>query len=461
MMLGSRSHRRWSRWLCLVVFPCSASAFSPLSALLPLSAVICEPSEDPLNVPILLSCFKIFTKFCISLVTRVASVASFSLKQSRSGKLPVATPESRYFVLSSFSPTQEGVTDFRALRAKFQNDSNLANKLVQPRKKPPPEILPKLGSGGNAVSKPLPLSKKEVIILKSKDEPAHPATQRSTHPQRNPFAWPRAQLRYVEPTEHNEEHKGNVLEKGLSSPKNGPEKPLPPYCADRQGSAQTSPEGPQLPNSFHHALRMWENALSRGEKSNAMLPTQRAANLYVHPCPEQRVMHAPAALGGSRMRPPGNEPTLDLPAQKKDGPHGSGSVLPQAPGGHRSSDEAAAESAAATVFCQLGYRAPGERQKGILSYTLNDKHIYICMHMSINVYKCSESAGCSSWREKLFRVGTLKQETKVAYWSAPFLPWRSWRLKKGVSNCCRAWVKGGVPISTKFLKIHFKKLPKF
>lgn len=83
------------------------------------------------------------------------------------------------------------------------------------------------------------------------------------------------------------------------------------------------------------------------------------------------------------------------------------------------------------------------------------------MHMSINVYKCSESAGYSSWREKLFRVGTLKQETKVAYWSAPFLPWRSWRLKKGVSNCCQAWVKGGVPISTKFLKIHFKKLPKF
>ncbi|XP_069644743.1 FYN-binding protein 2 isoform X5 [Haliaeetus albicilla] len=255
----------------------------------------------------------------------------------------------------------EGVTDFRALRAKFQNDSNLANKLVQPRKKPPPEIPPKLGSGGNAVSKPLPLSKKEVVILKSKNEPAHPATQRYTHTQSNPVAWPRAQLRYVEPKEHNDEHKGNVLEKGLSSPKNGPEKPLPSYCADRQGSAQTSPEGPPLPNSFHHALRMWESALSRGEKANAMLPTQRAANLYVQPCPEQRVVRAPAALGSSRMQPPGSEPALDLPAQKKDGLRGSGSALPQAPRGHRSSDEAAAESAAATVFCQPGYRAPGEQ----------------------------------------------------------------------------------------------------
>lgn len=91
-------------------------------------------------------------------------------------------------------------------------------------------------------------------------------------------------------------------------------------------------------------------------------------------------MRAPAALGGSRMRPPGSEPALDLPAQKKDGPRGSGSALPQAPRGHRSNDEAAAESAAATVFCQPGYRAPGEqpqRHKGIVSYTHNNKHIYI------------------------------------------------------------------------------------
>ena len=82
VMLGSRSHVCCSCCLCLVVFPCSAPVFSPVSALLPLSAVICEPSEDPLNELILLSCFKIFTRFCISLVTRVGSVVSFSLKQS-------------------------------------------------------------------------------------------------------------------------------------------------------------------------------------------------------------------------------------------------------------------------------------------------------------------------------------------------------------------------------------------
>ncbi|XP_068263229.1 FYN-binding protein 2 [Nyctibius grandis] len=256
----------------------------------------------------------------------------------------------------------EGVTDFRALRAKFQNDSNLANKLVQPRKKPPTESPPKLGSRDDAVSSPLPLSKREVIILKPKDEPAHPASQPSALTQRNPLAWPRAKLGYVEPTGHNKEHKGKVLEKGLSSPKNGPEKHLPSYYTDQHGSAQTAPEDPPLPNSFHHALQIWENTLSRSEKASAMLPAQRATNLYVHPCPEQRATRAPATSGASRMRPSGSKPVLDLPAQK-DALCRSGPALTQAPRGHRGSHAAAAESAAATAFCQPGYRTPREQPR--------------------------------------------------------------------------------------------------
>ncbi|XP_075567334.1 FYN-binding protein 2 [Pelecanus crispus] len=255
----------------------------------------------------------------------------------------------------------EGVTDFRALRAKFQNDTNFANKLVQPFKKPPTEIAPKLGSGGNTVSSPLPLSKRDVIILKPKDEPAHPASQPSALTQHNRLVWPRAKLGYVEPMGHNEDHKGNISEKGLSSLKNGPEKTLPSYCADQQGSAQTAPEGPPLPNSFHHVLQIWENTLTCSKTANVMVPTQRATNLYVHPCPEQRTMRAPAVSGSSRMQLSGGEPVLDLPAQKKDGLHGSRPALPQAPRGHRSSDEAGAESAVATAFCQLGYRAPREQ----------------------------------------------------------------------------------------------------
>ncbi|KAM7107516.1 FYN-binding protein 2 [Ciconia maguari] len=253
------------------------------------------------------------------------------------------------------------MTDFRALQAKFQNDSNLANKLVQPGKKPPTEIPPRLGSGGNAVSSPLPLSKREVITRKHKDEPAHPASQPSALTQCNPLAWPRAKLGYAEPTGHNKEHKGNVSEKGLSSPKNGPEKPLPSYCTDRHGSARTAPEDPPLPNSFHRALQIWENTLCCREKASAMLPAQQAANLYVHPCPKQRVTHALAASGGSRMRCSGSDPTLDLPAQKKDALRGSGPALPRARRGHGGSDEAAAEGVAATAFYQPGYRAPREQ----------------------------------------------------------------------------------------------------
>ncbi|XP_027636237.2 FYN-binding protein 2 isoform X2 [Falco peregrinus] len=263
--------------------------------------------------------------------------------------------------------TIEGVTDFRALRAKFQNDSNLASKLVQPHKKPPTEIVPKLGSGGNAVSSPLPLSKREGIILKPKGEPAHPARPHPALTQCNPLAHPPAKLGYVEPTGHNREHKGNILEKGPSSPKNSPQKPLPSHCTDRQGSAQRASEGPALPSSFHHALRMWENTLSCSEKASATLPAQRAANLYVHPSLEQRAARAPAVLSSSRMRPAGSEPALALPAQKKDALRGRGPALPHTPTGHRSSDEAGAEGAVATKSCQLGYRAPREQpqhQKG-------------------------------------------------------------------------------------------------
>ncbi|XP_035747649.1 FYN-binding protein 2 [Egretta garzetta] len=249
--------------------------------------------------------------------------------------------------------TAEGVTDFRALRAKFQNDSSLANKLVQPCKKPPTEIPPRLGSGGNAVSSPLPLSKREAIIPKSKDEPAHPASQPSALTQRNPLAWPRAQLGYVEQMGHNEEHKGNVLEKELRSSENGPEQPLPSYCTDQQGSAQTAPEGPPLPNSFHRALRIWENTLSCSEKASAMLPNPRATNLYVHPCLEQRALRSPAALGSSRTLLSGSKPMLDLPAWKKDALCGTGPALLQ-PGYRAPRQQPQHQKESEPPFCQPG-----------------------------------------------------------------------------------------------------------
>lgn len=247
------------------------------------------------------------------------------------------------------SPSQEGVTDFRALRAKFQNDSTLANKLVQPHKKPPAAIPPKLGSGGNAVSSPLPLSKRERIKIKPKGEPAHPASQASALTQRNPVARPRARLGYLEMPGQNAERKGNVSEKGLSSPKSGREKPLPSHFTDRRGSAQTAPEDSLLSSSFHHALQILENTLSRGKKASATLATPRAANFYVRPCPEQ--MCAPAASGSSGMQPSGSDAVVDSPAQKKDA--------------LRRSEPAPS---------QLGYRAPREppqHQKGTASYTLN------------------------------------------------------------------------------------------
>ncbi|XP_067996780.1 FYN-binding protein 2 isoform X4 [Melanerpes formicivorus] len=254
----------------------------------------------------------------------------------------------------------EGVTDFKALRAKFQNDPDLANKLMHPFRKPV-RIPPKLDSGEDAVFSPLPLSKRKVILLNPKDEAAHPASQHK------PLVWPRPRLGYVKLPGHEEEHKGNVSEKGQSLPKQGLEKPLPSYCTDQQGSAQESPESTLLPGSFQHTLQIWEKTSSRGEKASAVFPTQRAANLYVQPCPEQRLTHFPAASSSSRMQLSGSKPMLDLPVQKKDALPSSGLALPQAPRGHRSSDGVAVENAVANAACQPGYGAPREQsqqQKG-------------------------------------------------------------------------------------------------
>ncbi|XP_027734866.1 FYN-binding protein 2 isoform X2 [Empidonax traillii] len=245
----------------------------------------------------------------------------------------------------------ECVTDFKALRAKFQNDSDLANKLVQPLKKPSTEITSKLGSGGNAVSNPLPLSKRDVKIIK----PAHPTSQPSMLTQHSPLPLPQAKLG------HNKEQEGNISGKRLSSPQNSSEKPLLSCSSDQQGSGQTAPVDPQPPNSFHHVLQIWEETLSCNEKASATLPMQRAANLDMYPCPEQRATRAPVAWDSDRMRPSGSKAVLDWRAQKKNALRGSGTALPQAPRGHRSSDGAGAEGMVATAFCQAGYRPPGEK----------------------------------------------------------------------------------------------------
>ncbi|XP_053806425.1 FYN-binding protein 2 isoform X3 [Vidua chalybeata] len=232
----------------------------------------------------------------------------------------------------------EGVTDFKALRAKFQNDSNLANK---PGQKPPTEIAPKPGSAGNTSSSPLPLTKREVKVSK----PAHPSSQPPVLTQHNPLALPQG---YRERTGRNKEHTGSASEKGLSSPKSSSEKPLLSCGTDQQGSSQTTPEDPQLSDSFQHVLQIWEETLSRKEKTSPRLPAQRAAN------------SAPAASGSARMPPSGSCPVLDWRAQRKDALHGRGIALPQAPRGDRSSDGARAEAVVASAFCQSGYRVPRE-----------------------------------------------------------------------------------------------------
>ncbi|XP_074401834.1 FYN-binding protein 2 isoform X5 [Zonotrichia albicollis] len=226
----------------------------------------------------------------------------------------------------------EGVTDFKALRARFQNDSNSANK---PEQKPPKEIIPKPDSAGST-SSPLPLPKREVKVPK----PAHPTSQAPVLTQHSPLAQPGGDR---EQMGHSKERKDSTAEKGLGPPKSSSENPLLPCATAQQGSSQTAPEDPQLPDSFQHVLQIWEETLSRKEKTS---PTHRAANA------------ASAASGSARMAASGSSPVLDWRAQRKDAVHGRGIALPQAPRGHRSSDGAGAEGVVAPAFCLPGYRAP-------------------------------------------------------------------------------------------------------
>ncbi|POI29342.1 hypothetical protein CIB84_006908 [Bambusicola thoracicus] len=198
----------------------------------------------------------------------------------------------------------EGVTDFRALRAKFQHDSSVATKPVQPRQKP----SPRLGSGGSGVPRPMPNSKADVLVPGPHSESPRPASQLSAIAQK-------AKMGHTEPMENNEELKGNVSVKGLSSPiSSSPKQPMS-YCTEKQAPVQADPEDVPLLSSFHHALKMWQNTLSGGEKASTDLPTRRAMNLYVQPSPGQRVLHAPVTSNGSKVPPVGSHPEPARPAQ--------------------------------------------------------------------------------------------------------------------------------------------------
>ncbi|XP_010714383.1 FYN-binding protein 2 isoform X2 [Meleagris gallopavo] len=228
----------------------------------------------------------------------------------------------------------EGVTDFRALRAKFQHDSSLATKTVQPCQKPSPRLV----SRGNG----MPNSKADVLVPGPHSEPPCPASQLSAIAQR-------AKMGHTEPMEHNEERKENISVKGLSSPKSSSPKYPVSCCTEQQASVQAGPEDAPLLNSFHHALRMWQNTLSGGEKASTELPALRPMNLYVQPSPGQRVLHTPAASNVSKVPPVGSHPTPARPAQ--------GLASAQAAQG----DGKAAGSSAATILqpqCQKESKPP-------------------------------------------------------------------------------------------------------
>ncbi|XP_065594404.1 FYN-binding protein 2 isoform X2 [Cyrtonyx montezumae] len=228
----------------------------------------------------------------------------------------------------------EGVADFRALRAKFQHDSSLATKPVQPLQK----LSPGLGTRGSNV--PRPCSK-----------PPCPASQPSAVAQR-------AKMGHTVPMECNEEHKGNVSVKGLSSPKSRSPKYPVSYSTEQQASTQAGPEDAPLLNSFHHALQMWKNTLSGNEKASTELPARQAMNIYVQPSPEQRELRAPATSNGSKVPPVSSHPTPTRPAQGDGRAAGSSAATTLQPQSHKELKPPLCQLGAGTCLDSPGSKPP-------------------------------------------------------------------------------------------------------
>ncbi|OXB64564.1 hypothetical protein ASZ78_016016 [Callipepla squamata] len=222
----------------------------------------------------------------------------------------------------------EGVTDFKALRAKFQHDSSLATKPVQPLQK----LSPRLGTNGSNVPRPVPTSKADVLVPRPCSKPPCPASQPSAVAQR-------VKVGPTVPMECNEEHKGNVSVKRLSSPKSSSPKYPVSYSTEQQASTQAGPEDAPLLNSFQHALQMWKNTLSGNEKASTELPARRAMNLYVQPSPEQRELRASATSNGSKVPPVSSHPAPTRPAQGDGRAAGSSAATTLQPQSQKAAEE--------------------------------------------------------------------------------------------------------------------------
>ncbi|XP_042319684.1 FYN-binding protein 2 isoform X2 [Sceloporus undulatus] len=192
----------------------------------------------------------------------------------------------------------ERTEDFKALRAKFQSDSNFSNALLPPTKKPPvvirpwqssnsssspspkpkplslkqvPEIIPRQSSDGSSVSCPKPLRQVHVPVPEQKMDKFTYISQQSEITPSKPRALPRVRLRELSEVRKNNDRKDaefpGMLGKG-AMPVADLQKQRPASCVYPQEMVLAN-------TTFHNTCQIWESVSSlKSEQRSSTAPPQ-------------------------------------------------------------------------------------------------------------------------------------------------------------------------------------------
>ncbi|XP_019387038.1 PREDICTED: uncharacterized protein C1orf168 homolog isoform X3 [Crocodylus porosus] len=277
----------------------------------------------------------------------------------------------------------EGVNDFKALRAKFQNNSNFSKALLQPGKRPPTDFLHPPCSDGKHVSSPKIPSKEEKLACKQKEEQLCCTVHNSELTQSKPLALPRAKFSNLHLSRKDEDPKDEVLQVavgGNALPKKVPRKSCPNSCVYQQGTVDANLEDASIKSSFQHARQIWESAASQNDGKCAMVPPRHRANGTCSSA-QPGATNSATAAESSKMSTAGNG-HQDFSTQKNAASHSGVSALSHAPSPplparrHKGAEPASSKTTSVTGFCQQFYNQQDPSETLLASEETASEHFH-------------------------------------------------------------------------------------
>ncbi|XP_044286282.1 FYN-binding protein 2 [Varanus komodoensis] len=169
----------------------------------------------------------------------------------------------------------ERIGDFRALRAKFQNDSNFSSALLHSAKKSTAEIIPQQNTDGSSTtcSKPKALRQVQIPVPGQKTEQFSYTFQKPDFTDIKPTVLPRVRIRELSEVGKSEDRKRTSIAEtlcGRTVSVVDSQRQCPVPCCHTQETALAK-------NSFHDTLQIWENAVSPNEQKCSATPPQPAS----------------------------------------------------------------------------------------------------------------------------------------------------------------------------------------